>query len=682
MSHLINCPTPSWHPFALELIERLNRQVNDEALSRVGETSPEASELEVLFQQIEDPAHSNSSQAPIMNERIPVPARKLLQAIRIGSAFGSAKAAQSAAQCGAMTVMRNMPVEDLDDIKSALQSCFPSAQWRVLSPDIYEGTVSKTGQAKFERQLAQSFDSIRPTLVLLPDGAILPDYLTVLGAPMLHFPSICADVLATCLIAGHLSDQIPDERTLRRALPDDRLLVRMNTLSTCAVLNAPDLHTVIKRLLALTKPWGANGPRLEEMSGDGPALTSARRIVADLLLWKQGAVPWTDLSRSLLLYGLPGTGKTWLARAMGHSAGINVITATFGQWQSHGHLGDMLREMRKSFAEARRTAPCILVIDEIDAVGSRSSGERQNSNYRANVIAGFLTEMDRIARDEGVIVVGTCNHMEQIDPAILRAGRFDFRIEVPMPDADALLAILRHNLTEDIADHQLQDLSRLAVGRSPAEIDAGIRAARSDARHSRKPLNIGMLRAQLKLSNDREHPGRLWRIAVHEAGHAVIGQALGLGKITSMTVNDDGGMVQRQICHTESLLSDIEAEICYSLGGRAAERLVLATVSAGAGGPAHSDLARATEQALSIETMYGLGHEGPLWFRDPVTVMQHDGVLRARIRQRIERQEHRAGEILREHREVLEALARELVAKRSISSPQIWAHLRLVPGPG
>lgn len=681
MSHLSYDHTPSWRPFAWELIERLRRQESDELNARTGKKSPVVAELEELFEQIEDSTGTDGSATAVTDDPVQIPARKLLHAIRLAAAFGSAKAAQSALQCGAMIVLRNTPIDELDDVKSALQSCFPRAEWRVLSPDIYEGAVSKTGQQKFERHLATAVDSIRPTLILLPDGAPLPDYISAMGIPMLRFPPICADVLITGLMAGHLSDQITDEQALRRALPDDRLLARMTTVSTCAAMNAPDLHTAIKRLLALTKTWGANGPRLEDMRSNGPALITARRVVADLVLWKQGEVPWTDLSRSLLFHGLPGTGKTWLARAMGNSAGINVITATFGEWQSHGHLGDMLREMRKSFAEARRIAPCILVIDEIDAVGSRSSGERQNSNYRANVIAGFLTEMDRIAREEGVIVVGTCNHIDQIDPAILRAGRFDFRIEVPMPDADALLAILRQNLKEDIADHQLRDLARLAVGRSPAEIDAAIRAARSNARHSRKLLNIDLLREQLNLVSRKEHSGRLWRIAVHEAGHAVIGRALGLGMIDSMLINDDGGQIRRESYFSESLLSDIEAEICYSLGGRAAERLVLGTVSAGSGGPVGSDLAKATEHALGIEISYGLGPEGPVWLRDPAAAMQQDSILRARIRQRIEREERRAGEVLEQHREVLEALARDLVAMRSMNSVQIWKHLHRISGP-
>jgi hypothetical protein len=161
-------------------------------------------------------------------------------------------------------------------------------------------------------------------------------------------------------------------------------------------------------------------------------------MVADLLLWKAGQVAWSDLSRSTLFYGPPGTGKTWLARAMGASAGIACVTGSFAEWQAAGHLGDMLREMRKTFAEARSRAPSILFIDEIDAVGSRASRDPHNSNYRTQVINGFLGEMNAIALQEGVIVVGACNFIDRIDPAVLRAGRFDLKIKVPLPDAAGL----------------------------------------------------------------------------------------------------------------------------------------------------------------------------------------------------------------------------------------------------
>lgn len=347
------------------------------------------------------------------------------------------------------------------------------------------------------------------------------------------------------------------------------------------------------------------------------------------------------------------------------------MNASFAEWQSHGHLGDMLRAMAQSFSDARHCAPSVLIIDEIDAVGSRSDPDRHANHYRTQVINGFLGHMDSIAMQEGVLVVGTCNHPERMDPAVLRAGRMDLKIHVPLPDAEAILGILRRQLHEDIADVDLRTLSHRMVGRSAAEIDAAIRAARSDARPLRKRLSIQMLQRQLGISVSDADDAILWRVAVHEAGHAVACAALGLGVIDSIAVTSEGGHVQRRAAPTESLLSDIEAEIAYSLAGRAAEQLVLGDISAGAGGPAVSDLAIATRLAVQIETTFGLGYEGLVWHANPDALHHQTPAIRDRVRQRLQRVEKCAERLLAQHRDTLEALANTLLEKRSMRTPDI-----------
>lgn len=278
------------------------------------------------------------------------------------------------------------------------------------------------------------------------------------------------------------------------------------------------------------------------------------------------------------------------------------------------------------------------------------------------------------------MVVGACNFIDRIDPAVLRAGRFDLKIKVPLPDAASLLALLRRHLRDEIPDQDLVALARASVGCSPAEIDAAIRAARSDARHAGTGLSVAMLYAQLDIDRTDETSAQIWRVAVHEAGHAVVGAALGLGRITSLKITATGGEILRNPARSESLISDLEAEIAYSLAGRAAECLILGTVSAGAGGPATSDLAKATQCALGIETVYGLGCEGPVWHEAPEALMLQNAHLRGRVRQRIERAEKHAGVILSQHRSTLEGLARALLQERSLNSDQIDANLRDMRG--
>ena len=263
------------------------------------------------------------------------------------------------------------------------------------------------------------------------------------------------------------------------------------------------------------------------------------------------------------------------------------------------------------------------------------------------------------------------NHIERMDPAVLRAGRMDLKIQVPMPDAEALLAMLRAHLSEYLADADMRDLSHQAVGCSAADLDAAIRSARSDARHARKRLTLSLLRQHLGISTAAVNESVIYRVAVHEAGHAIAGAALQFGAITSMQVTANGGMILRQPHMHHSLIADIEAEIVFSLAGRAAERLVFGEVSTGAGGHKNSDLAKATRWALEIETTYGLGSLGPVWHAKPEDVHLTNAHIRDKVRHRIDLAEKRAGKILGQNRDVLEALARELARKRSLRAADI-----------
>lgn len=127
---------------------------------------------------------------------------------------------------------------------------------------------------------------------------------------------------------------------------------------------------------------------------------------------------------------------------------------------------------------------------------SREDDDLHNRSYRHQVINGFLELIDTVSREEGVIVIGACNHPDRIDPAVLRAGRFDLKIEVPLPDTAAILGILRRSLGDGFGEEELRDLARMATGSSAVEVDAGVRKARALARAERRALRLDDLRAQ------------------------------------------------------------------------------------------------------------------------------------------------------------------------------------------
>ncbi|WP_422003154.1 AAA family ATPase [Roseovarius mucosus] len=658
---------PDWSTYADTLITRL-RKVHGVHFS---DDKDDPSELDILFQKFEgpEPAETFSDRADLPSRY--VPARQLLSVIRLAATIGSPDAESAAYHCGAITVISGIAVDDLVTITNVVKDVFPS-HWEIIAPEVTDGEIAMSSRTRVIRLVRDNLDKIKPLLILQADGLLLPKALLITSPVLLQLTPVTHDVMMKFLENGHFSDQISGAGDLRAALPTEAALRILTTIEICAALRAPVLHQAVERLGQMAHhDVHTSGPRLEDMRGDSTALTAARRIVTDLQDWKAGKARWHEISRSLLLFGAPGTGKTWLARAMANSAGLNLVTGTFGEWQAAGHLGDMLREMRATFAEARRKAPCVLVIDEIDAVGSRDALDRHSSNYRTQVITTFLTELDQIARQEGVIVVGTCNHIERIDPAVLRAGRMDIKIEVLPPDADAILEILRFHLSEDIADHDLRRLSRRAVGKTAADIDAAIRAARSDARHARSMLSLGMLETYMDLDPRHENRNRTWRIAVHEAGHAVVARALQIGEVKRIMITDLGGRIDCLMHTSESRLSDIETQIAYSMAGRAAERLILGEISAGAGGPASSDLALATRAALNIETTYGMGLQGPVWHENPGAVHLTTPAIRDRVLQRITQAEARAGKILQENAHYVETLARHLVEHRSLKAEAI-----------
>ncbi|WP_418024481.1 AAA family ATPase [Paracoccus sp. TD-10] len=625
--------------------------------------------------------------------RIRLPAGKLIPLLRLAASIGSLKDRDAMLVPGAITVIEGIPGSLIDALKKLLPHTLPQG-WSlamsmgrlprdkpcllVLGPELMNGKISDHAERGFAAELATAIDMRIPILILLPEIAKAPSVLHHPPVKRRTFVPLTVEILIVALRATHSATGRIDEAAVRAALPSDAALSELEPLTLGLAMRAPTAKAVAERIAALTVKApraAADGPWLEDIHGDTPALRAARQIVRDLRGWKKGEVGWQDLTRTLLLYGPPGTGKSWIARAMGNSAGFSVVTGTFGQWQAAGHLGDMLREMRRTFAEARAKAPTVLIIDEIDAVGSREDRDQHNRSYRTQVINAFLAEMDAIAREEGVVVVGTCNHPEMIDPAVLRAGRFDMRVNVPLPDAEGLFSVFRHCLPDwRVAD--LRDLAARAVGCSAADIDAAIRQARAVARGAKRDMTVSDLQRVFRITHDPEIDRR---VALHECGHAITCAALRLGPVKRMFLDRNGGggtLFDAEAKH--GVLQDMQDRLAQLLAGRAAERLVLGDISAGAGGSQDSDLAQATMIATSIQTRYGLGAQGPVWTADPDTLIALDPDVLFRVRRELEAAEKRATQILNSHRDLLEEMAGALAASRDMDRAEAESWLARV----
>lgn len=456
---------------------------------------------------------------------------------------------------------------------------------------------------------------------------------------------------------------LPDTAALAR-LTDDDLLIAFRAETAADAIAAIRARVRARAVSAV--------PTLDDIAGYGEAEATARRLVADLGRWQRGEVRWQDMTRSLLLEGEPGTGKTFLARAIGASAGVPLHASSLAEWQAAGHLGDTLRAMQAVFAAVRAQVPSVLFIDEIDSLGSRWAPDTHGGNYRAQVINGFLAEVDGVRDMEGILLIGATNQAAALDPAIVRPGRFDHTVRVPRPGPEAVRRILAHHLGDDIPDSEQERIVPLASGQSAAGIDAAIREARSHARAASRAFSAAdleaVLRPALAPSSDRA-----WRIAVHEVGHLVVGLRLTDGVPKRIMASPERGAVEFDCPAPPATRAEIERHLAMRLGGRAAEEVITGEASAGAGGGDDSDLAIATDLALRLEVRFGMGASPLLYRRDAEAALLADPELAGRVAGHLDRALGRAKAVISQEREAVVALAERLVGERVIEGEELAA---------
>lgn len=396
-------------------------------------------------------------------------------------------------------------------------------------------------------------------------------------------------------------------------LDDLRLAIRRT--------GADDSTARLRRLLAASSRHSSanGGPRLEDLHGYGAAKEWGMALSVDLLEYRERRITWDDVDRGVIVAGPTGTGKTTFAQALARTCGVPLVLGTLAEWQAAGHLGDLLRTMRQTFQDARRRAPCVLFIDEVDAFGDRASLDRENRDYGIQVVNGFLEELDGARSREGVVVVGACNHPSRIDPAIRRAGRLDRIIEIGRPTSEDLHHIFRFHLRGDLSDADLGILALGAVGSTGADVEHWVRGARRRARQARRAMLIEDLMAEIR---DGERPmttEEKCRAAIHEAGHVVAAIDLG-GSVTQVALVDSPmtlGIAEAWLNMPRlPTRAELQRRLVVLLAGRAAEEVILGAPSISAGGGAGSDLAEASAMAVNLMSSYGFGR-GLAWWRTP-----------------------------------------------------------------
>ena len=324
------------------------------------------------------------------------------------------------------------------------------------------------------------------------------------------------------------------------------------------------------------------------------------------------------IPKGVLLVGPPGTGKTLLAKAVAGEAGVGFLSISGSDFVEL-YVGVGASRVRDLFDQAKKTAPCIVFIDEIDAVGrQRGTGLGGGHDEREQTLNQLLVEMDGFAANEGVVVLAATNRADVLDPALLRPGRFDRQIYVGLPDIRGREAILEvHAKNKPLAeDVDLAVVARGTSGFTGADLENLINeAALLAAREDRKAISMQDLKdAEIKVIAGPEKKSRVIPqherelTAYHEAGHAVVMHALPnhdpVSQISIVPRGQAGGMTISLPEEDRSYLSKryMEDQIVALLGGRAAEKLCLGDISTGAS----NDIQRASQIARKMAASYGM----------------------------------------------------------------------------
>lgn len=377
---------------------------------------------------------------------------------------------------------------------------------------------------------------------------------------------------------------------------------------------ASEAWTLVRKLADDAQDERRGDPTLlDSLHGYGKAMVWARALVRDVEDHRQGRIVWSDVSPGALLVGSPGTGKTTFARNVARAAGLAFFPTSYAAWQSAGtgHLGDVTGAITRVFAQARQAGSALVFIDEVDTLPSRGTSARHEDWWRS-VVNTLLEAIDGVDGRSGIVVVGACNDDRNLDPALTRSGRLDRRLEIALPGTEDFARILVGHLDAQIDVSSLLPVAAQAAGTlSGADAARIARDARRLARRAERPVLVEDVIAAMFPSDSRT-PSHRHRVAVHEAGHAIVALALGLEPIAASvaSVVDDGvgGMVRFDERSLDATLhSDLEDQVTVLLAGRAAEATILGSLSTGSGGSPGSDLARATQIAGAMLGLHGYG---------------------------------------------------------------------------
>ena len=444
----------------------------------------------------------------------------------------------------------------------------------------------------------------------------------------------------------------------------------------------------------------SEGIRFDDVAGEDEAKENLAEIVEYLHDPSKYREIGASMPKGVLLVGPPGTGKTMLAKAVAGESNVPFFSMSGSEFVEM-FVGMGASKVRDLFKQAKEKAPCIVFIDEIDAIGQKRDGRVMGNDEREQTLNQLLTEMDGFEENNGVILLAATNRPESLDPALLRPGRFDRRVPVELPDLKGREDILKVHAKKVRMDKHVdyQKIARMASGASGAELanivnEAALRAVRDNRHHvtqedleeSIEVVIAGYQKKNAILTDKEKHI-----VAYHEIGHALVAakqsHSAPVEKITIVPRTSGALGYTMQIDEGNHYLmskEEIENKIATLTGGRAAEETQFGSITTGAS----NDIEQATKLARAMITQYGMSSDFDMVAMETVNnqYLGGDTALSCspQTQQEIDRavveivrkQHKKACEILEENREKLDELAKYLYEKETITGEEFMHILK------
>ena len=443
----------------------------------------------------------------------------------------------------------------------------------------------------------------------------------------------------------------------------------------------------------------AEGIRFDDVAGEDEAKENLTEIVNYLHDPSKYQEIGASMPKGVLLVGPPGTGKTMLAKAVAGEANVPFFSMSGSEFVEM-FVGMGASKVRDLFKQAKEKAPCIVFIDEIDAIGKKRDGQIGGNDEREQTLNQLLTEMDGFEGNTGVIILAATNRPESLDPALTRPGRFDRRVPVELPDLKGREEILKvHAKKIKVAeDVDFNKVARMASGASGAELanivnEAALRAVRDGRKFAtqadlEESIEVVIAGYQKKNAIMTDHEKRI--VAYHEIGHALVAakqtNSAPVQKITIVPRTSGALGYTMQVDEGNHVLmskEEIENKIVTFTGGRAAEEVVFGSVTTGAS----NDIEQATKLARAMIIRYGMSDDFDMVALETVTNQYLGGdaslacsaETQTRIDQQVvalvKREHQKALDILRENRTKLDELANFLYEKETITGEEFMGIL-------